>query len=72
MFQEALLRLTSHVQFLVVEREDQNKEGEKAGKLRETTSFFLLAYFFPGCEVSAHRRGLLISIVTLPKQLFYT
>ncbi len=50
MFREALLRLTSHVQFVVVEREDQG-EGVGDGKLRETTSFFLLAYFFPGSEV---------------------
>ena len=30
-------------------REDANTTVE-SGKLRETTSFFLVAYFFPGCE----------------------
>ncbi len=50
MFREALLRQTAHVQFLTVEVEGQNA-GVNDGKLRETTSFFLLAYFFPGCNV---------------------
>ena len=30
-------------------REDANKDVE-TGKLRETTSFFLAGYFFPGCD----------------------
>lgn len=47
--QEALLRHTKHVQFVSFHREDANKEFE-TGKLRETTSFFLVAYFFPGCD----------------------
>ncbi len=58
MFREALLRQTSHVQFIVIEREDQNRNTKKGaaddGKLRETTSFFLLAYFFPGSEVNTN------------------
>ena len=48
MFREALHRQTKHVQFLVLERDD--KDLEFRGKLREATSFFLLAYFFDGCE----------------------
>lgn len=48
--QEALLRQTQHVQFVTFHREDANKQFE-SGKLRETTSFFLVAYFFPGCEL---------------------
>jgi len=46
---EALMRHTQHVQFLTFHREDANTTVE-TGKLRETTSFFLAAYFFPGCE----------------------
>jgi len=46
---EAMLRATSHVQLVVFHREDANLEVE-TGKLRETTSFFLAGYFFPGCE----------------------
>jgi len=46
---EALARHTKHTQFITFHREDANKEVE-TGKLRETTSFFIAAYFFPGCE----------------------
>jgi len=46
---EALSRHTKHVQFVTFHREDANL-GVETGKLRETTSFFLAAYFFPGCE----------------------
>jgi len=46
---EALMRHTQHVQFVTFHREDANTSVE-TGKLRETTSFFLAAYFFPGCE----------------------
>lgn len=46
---EALSRHTKHVQFVTFHREDANK-GLETGKLRETTSFFLASYFFPGCE----------------------
>jgi len=46
---EALMRHTQHVQFVTFHREDANTTVE-SGKLRETTSFFLAAYFFPGCE----------------------
>eukprot|EP00090_Calanus_glacialis_P037589 TRINITY_DN6488_c0_g1_i1.p1 TRINITY_DN6488_c0_g1~~TRINITY_DN6488_c0_g1_i1.p1 ORF type:complete len:549 (-),score=217.74 TRINITY_DN6488_c0_g1_i1:113-1759(-) len=46
---EAIMRHTQHVQFVTFHREDANTTVE-SGKLRETTSFFLVAYFFPGCE----------------------
>ena len=29
------------------------KSGEETGKLRETCSYFLVAYFFPGSEVES-------------------
>ena len=45
---EALERHTKHVQFVTFHREDG---GEKeTGKLRQTTSHFLVAYFFPGSD----------------------
>ncbi|XP_023345148.1 uncharacterized protein LOC111714302 isoform X3 [Eurytemora carolleeae] len=47
---DAMLSQTKHVQFVTFHREDANKDVE-TGKLRETTSFFLVGYFFPGCEV---------------------
>ena len=50
MFREALYRQTKHVQFVVFERADQNATGSDPKKLRETNSFFLLAYFFPGSD----------------------
>jgi len=53
MFREALARQTKHVQFVVVQREDANLGQNDDGKLRDTLSFFLLAYFFPGCEKAA-------------------
>ena len=46
---EALSRHTKHVQFVTFHREDANLDVE-TGKLRETTSFFIAAYFFPGCD----------------------
>jgi len=46
---EALYKHTKHVQFVTFHREDANTSVE-TGKLRETTSFFLAAYFFSGCE----------------------
>ena len=46
---EALCRHTKHVQFVTFHREDASL-GAETGKLRETTSFFLAAYFFPGCD----------------------
>jgi len=51
---EALMRHTQHVQFVTFHREDANTSVE-TGKLRETTSFFLVAYFFPGCEKSGSK-----------------
>ena len=45
---EALERHTKHVQFVTFHREDGGQET--TGKLRQTTSHFLVAYFFPGCE----------------------
>jgi len=48
---EALTRHTQHVQFITFHREDANVDVE-SGKLRETTSFFIAAYFFPGCDKS--------------------
>jgi len=47
---EALLKHTKHVQFVTFHREDANIKVE-TGKLRETTSFFLVGYIFPGCEM---------------------
>ena len=46
---EAMLRATQHVQLVVFDREDANVNIQ-TGKLRDTTSFFLAGYFFPGCE----------------------
>lgn len=46
---DALQRHTQHVQCLVIDRQDQNLDQATNGKLRETCSYFLLAYFFPGC-----------------------
>jgi hypothetical protein len=52
MYREALSRQTKHVQLVVFEREDQDPVGEENfWRLRETTSYFLLAYFFPNSEV---------------------
>jgi len=48
---EALERHTKHVQFVTFHRED-GSQGEETGKLRETTSHFIAAYFFPGCETA--------------------
>jgi hypothetical protein len=50
MFREALLRQTKHVQLVACSREDQNLDLPDGGKLRETVSLFLLAYFFPKCD----------------------
>jgi len=47
---EAIMKHTQHVQFVVFHREDANKAAAPNGKLRETNSFFLAGYFFPGCE----------------------
>ena len=49
LFYEALSRQTKHVQFVVFEREDKNME-QPTQFLRDVNSFFLVAYFFPGCE----------------------
>jgi len=49
LFHEALSRQTKHVQFVVFEREDKNLE-QPVQLLRDVNSFFLLAYFFAGCE----------------------
>jgi len=49
---EALQRHTKHTQFLTFHRADANL-GEETGKLRETCSYFLVAYFFPGSEVES-------------------
>ena len=48
MYREALLRQTRHVQFVVFEREDADPGAD--WRLRDTCSYFLLAYFFPGCD----------------------
>ena len=48
---EALERHTKHAQIVTFHREDAGT-GEETGKLRETTTHFLVAYFFPGCEVA--------------------
>lgn len=50
MYKEALRRHTGHVQFVVFERQDMNVKTNHFGRLRETTAYFLLAYFFPGCQ----------------------
>ncbi|XP_059085273.1 uncharacterized protein LOC131882210 [Tigriopus californicus] len=47
---DALHRHTQHVQCVVIDRQDQNLEQGPNGMLRETCSYFLLAYFFPGCH----------------------
>jgi len=49
LLREALYRQTKHVQFLVFDRKDADL-GHAKGKLREVNSYFLLAYFFEGCE----------------------
>ena len=49
MYREALLRQTRHVQFVVFEREDADAGGPD-WRLRDACSYFLLAYFFPGCD----------------------
>jgi len=49
LLREALYRQTKHVQFLVFERKDADLNHAK-GKLRDVNSYFLLAYFFEGCE----------------------
>ena len=49
LFRDALEAQTKHVQFLVFERADQIL-ADHQNKLREVASFFLLAYFFPGCD----------------------
>ncbi len=48
MFREALQRQTNFVQFVVLDRKDQGDED--TFMLRETSSFFLLGYFFNGCD----------------------
>ena len=53
MFRESLMRQTKHVQFLVFERKDIADPED--GKLPETTSYFLLVYFFPGCTKTRSR-----------------
>lgn len=45
----ALKRHTRHVQVIVFERDDMNKNSS-SNVLRETTTLFILAYFFPGCD----------------------
>jgi len=47
---EALETITKHVQFITFHREDAHKDELPTGKLRETTSLFLVAYIFPGCD----------------------
>jgi len=49
LFREALYRQTKHVQFLVFDRNDADLDHDK-GKLRNVNSYFLLAYFFEGCQ----------------------
>jgi len=48
MLREALIRQTSRVQLVVFENKTASEED--SFRLRETTSLFLLGYFFPGCE----------------------
>ena len=50
MYREALLRQTRHFQFVVFEREDAEPGPHDEWRLRDTCSYFLLAYFFPGCD----------------------
>ena len=57
LFYVALSRQTMHVQFVVFEREDKNIEQPKH-LLRDVNSFFLLAYFFPGCEDEDQSKGM--------------
>jgi len=45
---EALDRHTKHTQFVTFHRTDAG-DGE-TGKLKETCSYFIVAYFFPGCD----------------------
>jgi len=45
---EALDRHTKHTQFVTFHRTDAG-DGE-TGKLKETCSYFIAAYFFPGCD----------------------
>jgi hypothetical protein len=47
---EALGRHSRHTQFVTFHRADAGK-GDEAGKLRETCSYFIVAYFFPGCDI---------------------
>ena len=56
LFHEALCRQTKHVQFVVFEREVKNLE-HPVQLLRDVNSFFLLAYFFPGCENEDQSNG---------------
>jgi len=47
----ALKRHTKHVQVVVFERDDMNQNSNTNDYiLRETTTLFILAYFFPGCD----------------------
>jgi len=51
LFREALFRHTKHVQLVVFEKQDMNKDARtNATMLRETAAIFLMAYFFPGCQ----------------------
>jgi len=52
LFREALYRQTKHVQFLVFDRADADLDHHK-GKLRNVNHYFLLAYFFEGCETES-------------------
>ena len=56
LFHEALSRQTKHVQFVVFEMEDKNLE-QPGQLLRDVNSFFLLAYFFAGCENEDQSKG---------------
>lgn len=52
LFRDALQSQTKHVQLIVFQRDDQNIDTHKDGTmLRDVTSFFLIAYFFPGCHM---------------------
>lgn len=51
LIREALYRHTKHVQLVVFEKQDMNKDAStNATMLRETAAIFLMAYFFPGCQ----------------------
>lgn len=51
LFRDALYSHSKHVQLVVFENEEMNKNAESnATMLRDTTALFLLAYFFSGCE----------------------